>query len=265
MKILSAVLATVVASLLASGADESLDRGSSETKIDTLPASVLAWVGDQKEYVAKKGEAAIDFRFEATNVSGREVVITKVVPSCGCTVVKLPLLPWILPAGERAIIPLTVDLRGKSGTLAKEVTVHTSQGSKVLHFKIEIPPGAPFTSPVAEFRERNLAVAAGDPQAIFKDTCANCHAKPARGKLAGELYQAACAICHNSPNRAQMVPALDVLPHPTDFDFWKQIIIAGKPGTLMPPFGTDKGGPLTEEQVVSLARFLATTISGQQE
>ena len=228
---------------------------------DTLPASVLAWDADHTEIAAKKGGESVSFSYEFTNVSESEVVVTKIVPSCGCTLVEAPSLPWKIAPKAKAAIPLKVDLRGKRGILAKDVTVETSHGRKVLRFRVDIPPGAPMLSPVAEFRERNLKVAAGDPQAIFKNTCANCHASPARGKMGRDLYQAACAICHNSPNRAQMVPALDALPQPTDLEFWKRSISSGKPGTLMPGFAADQGGPLTAEQVASLARYLTETIS----
>jgi mono/diheme cytochrome c family protein len=75
-----------------------------------------------------------------------------------------------------------------------------------------------------------------------------------------DLYQAACAICHNSPNRAEMVPALDKLPQPTDLNFWTQAITVGKPGTLMPAFAAEHGGPFTPEQISSLARYLVESI-----
>jgi hypothetical protein len=57
-----------------------------------------------------------------------------------------------------------------------------------------------------------------------------------------------------------MVPNLRALNHPTDYDFWKMIVTIGKPGTLMPAFGSAAGGPLTDEQVDSLAKTLAKLI-----
>lgn len=236
------------------------NSASPSTASDTLPASVLAWTEDSKVRAAKTGEVSLSLTYEAANVSSDEVTITKLLPSCGCTLVETPPLPWKLAPKSRAVIPVKIDLRGKRGILAKDVTVETSHGRKILRFRIEIPPGAPMLSPVTEFREQNLKVAASDPQAIFKNTCANCHSSPARGKMGRELYQAACAICHNSPNRAEMVPALDALPHPTDLAFWKLAVSGGKPGTLMPAFAVDQGGPLTPEQIASLAQYLADSI-----
>jgi hypothetical protein len=49
---------------------------------------------------------------------------------------------------------------------------------------------------------------------------------------------------------------LRALNHPTDYTFWKTMTAAGKPGTLMPAFAQDQGGPLTGAQIESLARAL---------
>ena len=227
---------------------------------DTLPASVMNWVAAQKAVGAKNGAEKVSLSVEAVNVSSEAVQITRISPSCDCAVVNAPKLPWRIAPEAKAVINLEIDLRGKRGFLAKHVTVETSHGRKVLAFRVNIGGDGKQLPPVAEFRAQNLKIAAGDAQAIFKGTCANCHASPARGRMGRELYQAACAICHNSPNRAEMVPALETLPQPTSPAFWKQSISAGKPGTLMPAFAVDQGGPLTPEQVASLAKFLSETI-----
>ena len=227
---------------------------------DTLPSSVLSWAGDQKIITVIPGAANTGCTFEASNVSSEEVQITKIDPSCDCTAVDVPRLPWKIAPGAKAAIKLNIDLRGKRGVLAKHVTVETSHGRKVLSFRVNIGDVGAQLSPVAEFRAQNLKIASENAQAIFKGTCANCHASPARGRMGRELYQAACAICHNSPSRAEMVPALETLPQPTNLAFWKQAISVGKPGTLMPGFAVEHGGPLTPEQVQSLAQFLADTI-----
>jgi hypothetical protein len=51
------------------------------------------------------------------------------------------------------------------------------------------------------------------------------------------------------------------LKQPTNLDFWKAIITWGKPHTMMPPFASAEGGPLSEAQVLSLASYLNRTIS----
>jgi mono/diheme cytochrome c family protein len=74
-----------------------------------------------------------------------------------------------------------------------------------------------------------------------------------------ELYVAACDICHGANPRATMVPDLHALNHSTDLNFWKVWIADGKAGTLMPAFSTKEGGPLTDEQIDSLAQVMLTS------
>jgi hypothetical protein len=42
-------------------------------------------------------------------------------------------------------------------------------------------------------RLRNIQLAMADRQVVFKNDCAECHAKPAIGKTGQPLYEAACA------------------------------------------------------------------------
>ena len=50
---------------------------------------------------------------------------------------------------------------------------------------------------------------------------------------------------------------------PTNLDFWKTMIAFGKPHTMMPGFARAQGGPLSDEQITSLAAYLDRTISHQ--
>jgi cytochrome c553 len=182
-------------------------------------------------------------------------VIREVQTSCGCTVPKLPSKPWKLAAGESGEFQLNVDLRGKSGNLVKTATIQTLKGVKNLMLQISIPV-PPAASTDADTRARNMQLAAGDRQAIFKGDCMRCHVNPALGQMGQPLYAAACGVCHDAEHRGSMVPDLRALAHPTDRDFWKAMIVAGKPGTLMPGFSMDMGGPLNRAQIDSLADYL---------
>jgi mono/diheme cytochrome c family protein len=75
-----------------------------------------------------------------------------------------------------------------------------------------------------------------------------------------ELYVSACGICHDAEHRATMVPNLRMLARETNADYWKAMIVLGKPGTLMPAFSTNEGGPLTDEQITSLVDYLVKAI-----
>ena len=222
-----------------------------------VPDTVLQWDATEKEVHPKVGELDAAFSFAVTNVSETNVTINWVRPSCGCTVAKLPPTPWILKPGEGGTIDFNLDLRGKSGTLSKYVSVDTSHGQKILMIKTIIPQAT--AMPGTDARVKNMQLAMADRQVVFRGDCANCHATPAAGKKGEQLYTAACAICHDAPHRATMVPDLRALKKATGADYWAFWIANGKPGTLMPGFAKAHGGPLDEEQIRSLAEFMFET------
>jgi mono/diheme cytochrome c family protein len=225
---------------------------------------VFAWDARIKEYKAKPGESAHLFTFKVTNVSVKEAVINSVDTSCGCTVAKLPSQPWLLAPGANGELQATVDWRGKWGVLIKTITLATSAGPRVLTVKVDAGDLPADTEQMSR-RTGNLRIAAADRQAVFKNECAKCHAEPAAGKTGAALYRVACAICHDTPHPANsMVPNLWALNHPTDRAFWQQWVAHGKINSLMPAFAKSEGGPLSEEQIDSLAGYLERNVSRQE-
>lgn len=207
-----------------------------------------------KEHTAKAGETTAQFVFALTNISKEEVTVNWVRPSCGCTVAKLPPVPWKLAAGEGGQMEFALDLKGKHGLLSKYVQVDTSHGQKLLNIKATIPQGAEVAG--MDQRTRNMQLALADRQVVFRGDCAKCHSEPAVGKLGEPLFAAACGICHEAPHRATMVPDLANVKNPGTKDYWKLWVTTGKPGSLMPAFAQAHGGPLTQDQIDSLAEFL---------
>ena len=240
---------------------QALPRGLSTNRLPRytgptqLPDGVLVWDEVNKEYHAKAGELTAPFSFAVTNASTEEVVINWVRPSCGCTVAKLPPPPWKRAPGPGGTIDLDVDLKGKHGILSKYVSVDTSRGQKMLGIKVHIPAAGQMAGGM-DARMKNMQLAMADRQVVFRGECASCHSTPAIGKMGGELFAAACAVCHDTPHRATMVPDLKALTVSPTKEYWKHWITHGKPGSLMPAFSQEQGGPLTPEQIESLAEFL---------
>ncbi len=229
-----------------------------QSAVGIPPRSPLVWDSISKEMSPAPGQRSADFTFTVTNPSDSEVVIQNVPGGCSCTKAKTPPLPWHLAAHTNDSMIVSVDLSGKTGTLVKAVTVMANgYQNQVLTVTIHMPD-----SPEAT-RARNMQLAVTDRQAVFKGECATCHA-PKPGLMGKELFIATCEICHDpkgpGETRASMVPNLRALNHPTDYDFWKMMATIGKPGTLMPAFGSVAGGPLTDAQVDSLARTLTVLI-----
>jgi len=224
-------------------------------QLNYVPTNILAFDAEAKEYNAKPDELDIPFSFYVTNVSTNEVVINSVHTSCGCTVAQLPSLPWKIAPGEHGEIKVKMDVRGKTGQITKTITLSTSHGMKILAATAHVPfPDMMTTTP--EERQRNQLIARANRQIVFKGDCARCHATPAIGKMGAELYKATCAVCHDAKNRASMVPDLRNPPRPNSREYWANIIMFGKPDTLMPAHAKASGGILDDEQIFSLVEYM---------
>jgi len=232
------------------------------------PPEAIVWDKDIKELVAHPGDTNILVTFSFTNSHSSSVVIKSVRPSCGCTTVELPALPWSIDPGSTGQISATLDLRNKRGVLTKSLMVDSTSGFKSLLFKVTVPASLNTSTAGGETiddeRIKNMQMTMVDRQVVFKNQdCAKCHAEPAEGKMGRDLYVAACAICHDTAHRATMVPDLKELKFPTSAPYWKYWIVNGRPGSLMPAFAKNRGGPLTDEQIDSLVGYLTETISGK--
>lgn len=245
----AAILLAATLSLLA--AEEK--PASAATNVPTLelpqPAHPLVWDEMEKTVDVKPADGAADFTFNVTNKSEREIEIVDVRPSCGCTLVDKPAVPWILAPGGKGSFRATVDFRGKHGKFAKAIYVISSAGTQMLGVVVNIPETDETT------RLRNQELAKLDRQAVFKGDCASCHAAPLAAKTGGELFQVACGICHFAAQPAGMVPNLVIPREPRDAEYWRKWITEGKEQSLMPAFAEKHGGPLTTAQIESLVEF----------
>jgi mono/diheme cytochrome c family protein len=222
----------------------------------------LVFDAESKKYDAKPGDKFAPFVFNLTNVWTNEIVISQVHPSCGCTTAKMPAVPWHLPPGASGEVQAKVNLAGKMGLVIKTLTFYTSVGNRIVTLKVQMPaPGATEAGMSPADRKAAMVTAEGNPQAIFRGECASCHVNKGIRAFGQDLYAVDCGICHESPHRDSAVPDLHALKHPTDLDFWKTMITFGKPHTMMPGFAHDQGGPLTDQQISSLAEYLNRTIS----
>ena len=232
-----------------------------------LSSTNIIWDSDVKATNVVAGANTANFIFNFSNISGSNITVLSVRPSCGCTTAQLPPLPWKVAAAANGQIGVKVNLAGKSGTLFKTINVSTDKGSKILSVKITIPPpvgsnGSTMSKPMISDVERvqNLVIAQVDRKAVFHGDCASCHVKPGEGRLGKELYDADCAICHEGENRATMVPNLRTIPQTTSAEFWRTWIAYGRPHSLMPAFATSEGGPLSDAQIISLAEYIGAAI-----
>jgi mono/diheme cytochrome c family protein len=230
--------------------------------------TILAWDAPVKEYTAKPPELEAFFTFSVTNVSSENVTIHSVSTSCGCTVAQLPSVPWVLAPGSNGQINATMNLAGKIGSVTKSLTIHADKGERTLLVRAVIPTDTPRPKPgpipLVSEREMNQKVAQADRQAVFRGDCAKCHAEPAKDKSGRELYASVCGVCHDSPQRATTVPDLRQPKHETNVAYWRDWVLHGKVGTMMPAFAQAEGGPLNAGQVDSLVEYLTQTFPAQK-
>jgi len=228
------------------------------SKNQPLPAGVLAWNGltEETNVVVTDGQA--HFPFSVTNIFSRNITIQGIQTSCGCTTAQSPALPWVIPAGTNGQFTLTVRMVGKAREQSASALIDTDQGFKVVCVNLHIqPPAVSYRSPAELSHDNQLARA--DRQAIFHGECVTCHVNPGVGKNDKELYYAVCAVCHEGQNHLTALPDLFAIKTPANVVFWLNGIAQGKPGTFMPAFSSNAGGPLSEMQIAGLARFLNTT------
>ena len=225
----------------------------------------LVFDKEQRDVAVTNGSTEAYFTFSLTNISSGDVIINFVQTSCGCTVAKLPSQPWTLKPQEHGEISATMQLAGTpaGASKTKTLTVNSDHGSKVLYAKATILPD-PVSMTVTD-RTNNLNMAKADRQAVFKGDCIRCHVTPAKtslgvDKMGQDLYTAVCSVCHEAEHQASFVPNLHKLTEPTSPEFWRNWIMHGKPGSLMPAFDQSEGGNLSKDQIESLVMFLSVTI-----
>jgi mono/diheme cytochrome c family protein len=225
----------------------------------------LKFDADEKTVTVTNGAPDAHFTFTVTNISSEDVVINYIVGSCHCTVAQMPSTPWKLAAKEGGEFSAVMEMAGTpaGGEKFKTLTVGADKGIKVLNVTTKVLPEPAAMTEMD--RTNNLKLATADRQAVFKGDCIQCHVTPARDaagheKLGLDLYTAVCGICHEAAHQATFVPNLHRLPEPTSAEFWRNWIMHGKPGTLMPAFAKTEGGILSDQQVDSLVQYLSATI-----
>ncbi|MDC0065498.1 DUF1573 domain-containing protein [Verrucomicrobia bacterium] len=259
MKINPTILILMLGSLCQSaiGHSEAVEFLPNSERREPSIDGILTWDAIAKVHHAKLNELDIGFEFHFQNKTGGQIRIKRADSSCGCTVARLPNLPWIITAGQKGGIPVTMDIRGKSGVITKAITIVTDKGIIPLKARVTIGnTSKTLTKRSKEERAANLRAAAQNRQAIFQGKCADCHVKPTVGKQGKQLYATACGICHESKNRAPFVPDLRPLVNGKDKQYWQQWTTQSKPNTLMPAFAKEHGGSLDEKQIKTLVAYL---------
>lgn len=146
-----------------------------------------------------------------------------------------------LKPGERGMIRLSVDIRGKLGTIYKTVQVHTND------------PLTPQVTLAVRMVIKDLAhMKTYSSSEIFNGTCKGCHVLQGKGKQGFDLFVDDCMMCHAAGKIASAARDLQQKSE----ERIERAIREGVDKTSMPGWDSRHGGPLGEEEIRSLVDYL---------
>jgi len=146
-----------------------------------------------------------------------------------------------LKPGEKGKIKMSVDIRGKFGSIYKTVQVQTND------------PQRPQTTLALKMNVKDLIhmkdYAAAE---IFGDACKSCHVERGKGRQGQDLYVADCMMCHSEGKSASPLSEMRTKPR----EELEKAIRHGVEKTAMPGWDSKFGGPLREEEIRGLIDYV---------
>lgn len=182
--------------------------------------------------------------YKLVNTGDDMLTISDVSTSCGCMATLLDKKE--LASGDTARLKVTLDPKGKGvGEIEKTVWI-TSNSRTNPYDSLTISANIQAVHATAMMTVKN----------IFTGDCRKCHVTKGEGKLGVDLFNADCLMCHTTSPKAH-APHLGKLMGMSMHDSTVYRMIAeGKPGSNMPAYAKEHGGPLSHEQITSLVAML---------
>jgi len=107
-----------------------------EKGIETRPLTTIEWIDSARNFgkIEEGQKLAVSFRFK--NSGDKPLVISSVLPSCGCTVADFPRQP--IAPGKEGEITGEFDSKGRVGLQHKDLTVHANTATGVHRLSFEV-------------------------------------------------------------------------------------------------------------------------------
>lgn len=141
-----------------------------------------------------------------------------------------------LEPGERGKINVSVDIRGKTGHIAKTVQVYAND------------PTNPVTKLTVTMNIKDrVHMNQYKAMEIFSEKCRDCHIDQGKGKTGWDLFKADCFMCHNAGKNSSLT---EMSKKPRDYLL--RVIRQGVDNTVMPGWATKAAGPLDDTEIKSL-------------
>ncbi len=185
--------------------------------------------------------------FRVTNSGTGLLKLFSAYSSCGCTIAKIEKKQ--LEPGESTNIAISVDTAMKQNKVTKTVSVCSNDA--------KTPVVTIFLS--MNVKDPHIGMKEQDGAKIFTDQhCASCHVAVGVGLFGRNLYNADCAMCHGPKAEGAVGPALfGPWDDPKFADRMTEILEHGsKVHRSMPGFAAEAGGPLAQEQIDSIVKYL---------
>lgn len=152
-----------------------------------------------------------------------------------------------LKPGEKGEIQISVDIRGKLGTIYKTVQVYAND------------PRTPQTTLAIRMVIKDLAhMKTYSASEIFKGNCKSCHVLQGKEKEGFDLFVADCMMCHAA---GKIAPAAHDMQQESE-ERIERAIREGVDKTSMPGWDLRHGGPLGEREIRSLVDYLKPAVKG---
>ncbi len=183
-------------------------------------------------------------QFVIKNVGDAPLDVSELEISCGCAVVDFK--PTVLAVGDELSLDVSVDTIGKVGEIRKKITILSND------------PLSPETPVYVYVRVAVADHDVIDSAAIFKGDCQFCHAGT-EASLQGEpLFESVCFMCHGHYGLGGLAKRINDFGYVSNHDdeHFRSVITNGLPGTSMPAFAAEHGGPLTNKQIESLVTLM---------
>jgi mono/diheme cytochrome c family protein len=199
-----------------------------------------------------------DHVFTIRNIGDDTLKISNTQSSCGCTTSMLD--NNTIPPGGVGSLKATFNSSGKMGHVSKTIYIYSNDvtnPNKTVQITADI-----MTEPASI--HGGSMVGAVHLEGIFEGDCATCHVDKGRGLKGKDLFEADCAVCHGAPADGKPGPDIHspaIAKHP------RSEIVAlmsnGIPNSMMPAFTKAHSGPLTDEEIASVADYIIS-VTGQK-
>lgn len=96
---------------------------------------------------------------------------------------------------------------------------------------------------------------------LFMGAAAQEGGDPERG---AQLYLENCAMCHGEDAKGRVGASLESFPGVDADATIRQVVAQGIEGTVMPAWGTEYGGPLSDQDIEDIAAYLVGILNGTE-